>query len=124
MMVDCNQEVVIMWRDEEVARYLLTDSGLIVKQNPYTERSPFRKPDGDITLDDLISFVDYQIFDEHNANKEKILASLGLRDYAPWDIFYRTRGVSWMNSYWVRNDYEEDLLYERDIKSRDFLYNR
>lgn len=114
------RKFTIMWRDIEVARVDIDNNKFEVWQDDEHIKKPFKKLNTeDIKRKHITEFVFQQIFDETNAAKERILKDLDLDNYDSWEIFYRTRGVSVRNNYWVKykgDDYSYEEIRHRKLK--------
>ena len=114
-------EFSIMWKDDVIADVYISAKELKVCQDSSHPRKVFYKEDSQIDRFDILWFVEDQIFDEHNARRNEILEELGLEEYSVWDIFYKTRGISFRNKYWAKFK-GDDFEYERDITTRKFMH--
>lgn len=110
----------IMWQNDEIAEVLFTANDFKVTQNSNHVKKVFYTPEEEVTRDDVIDFLKYQIFDEHNARAPQILAELGVNSYDLWKIAEKTRAISCRNNYWIKFEGDE-FDYDRDIKTRKFL---
>lgn len=123
-MINPDGTLILMWKDEIISKFKFTPDEFWYKQINETARDPFRKPANEVTRADLVDFIDEQIFDRHNKNHDVILKDLGMDYYHEWNIFCKVRGTSWANSYWIRNEDEEGLLYDKDIRGQKFLLDQ
>lgn len=65
-----------------------------------------------VTTKELYSFLEGRCFPESRFDKKRLLKSLDVAFYEPFDIVRRTHGVMFDDVYWVRFEGEENLTYE------------
>lgn len=111
----------IMWKNDEIVDVTLTPEEFEAHQDSNHVKRIFFRADEEITRGDIVDFLEEQIFDEHNARKDEILAGLGLDRYDVWDIAIKTRAISCRNRYWIKFE-GDDLDYARDIETGRFLH--
>lgn len=110
----------IMWENDEVVDVYYAEERFEVTQNTNHVKRVFFKDDNKITKDDLIRFLEYQLFDAHNARQTEILSSLGLVHYNIWELVKLTRAISCRNNFWVKFE-NDNLDYYEDIKTGKFI---
>lgn len=113
-------EFDVFWREDIVAGVTVNFSNQEVWVKQYTDNKlikPFVKDDSDLTVTDVLDFLESRCFPKSRANVDEVLNLLGLTYYRPLDIVRKTHGVQWDDFMWIRFK-GEDLTFE-DVKVRD-----
>lgn len=106
-------EFTILWKDIEMAEVKFTSSEFECTNINEHIKNPLNLYSLTPEKNDIIKFLKDQIFDEHNANKEGILANLGLTTYNLWDIVELTNAFSLRNHWWIRFKGQEGLTWDK-----------
>ncbi|MFM9282386.1 hypothetical protein [Paenibacillus jiagnxiensis] len=73
---------------------------------------PWLGSKGEITIDQLLDYLESRCFPRTRHRAEQILKHLGLGSYSPLDIVKKTHGVQFEDYMWIRFAGEEELRYE------------
>ena len=113
------EEFYVMWRNEISAKVYVDYKKQKVEIRQYTDdflARPFLKPDNQVTIDDVIKFIESRVFPEERVNCKQLLKDWGMKYYNPLRIVKKTHGLMMDDFIWIKFR-GEDIKYE-NIKIR------
>lgn len=99
------EEFYVMWRDELSAKVIVDSKRQVVDVKQYTDdilARPFLKRDEDVTVDDVMNFLEDRCFPRERVNARQLLNDLGLKSYNPLRIVKKTHGLMVDDFLWIK----------------------
>lgn len=113
-------EFDVLWKDDVVANVLIDFTKQKARVFQYTDDfliKPFSKDSQNVSISDVLDFLEDRCFPRERVNCNEVLKELGLSFYKPLDIVRKTHGVQFDDFMWVR--FKGETLKHADVKIRD-----